>query len=751
MDQALEPSSRPAGWTHSLAAQLSWAARDSVVRLAAAVALLSYLPYLLPISREALANYAYYYRNMPLLLVLVAVFARRTLHETGQDRRFFGLLTAAFAVWLGVYVSDVLLGGVFRYSLRGTFVEDLLWVVSYLVLALAVQLRDTAPHAGGRADARRALEAASVVVLTFGLLVYFVVLPSALNPEAYGSFTPSLLLYAGLDLYLLVQFARAVRRTGERRYPTLGWLAAAAAIWFSTDTVDALGYVGILPGLEYGSRVEWIYLPGLVLAIVAARARPLPGRAPRVAVSGAGHMTPTVGTILLPLLLVAFHFGLYGLGFLDPISRPGREIVLMLLVTTLALLGLASQRILERENERLSATRSVALARLQESQRLESLGRLTAGIAHDFNNLLTVILGTAQVVERELGPGNAELAREVHEITEAGERGAAVVRQLLAYARQQRLIPRPTALPAFIRSRIPTLSSLLPEDVTLAVRGEDAVPAALADGAAIEQVLVHLVQNARDAMPEGGEVTISTGAVVLDSARAAVVGASEPGLYVTVTVSDTGEGMDAETAERACEPFFTTKPSEHGKGLGLAMVQGIAAQHGGGIALSSAPGHGTSVVVYLPARGVEAPPAEGAAFEPKRSAETVLVVEDQEAVRRIAARVLEQAGYRVLEASDGREGLEIFRRYRDSIGLIVSDVVMPETSGPELLAAVRAEAPVPFLFTSGFAPEHAAGGGPLPAEIPFIHKPWSVLEFLGRVREVLDGAATVEPDPGPGS
>jgi signal transduction histidine kinase len=746
LNLADEPSQRRAIGFRELGTQLRWAIGDPVVRLAAAVAVLSYVPYLLPISREALAEYAYYYRNVPLLLVLVTVFVNRTLREKGGDRRFFGLLTGAFAVWLSVYVSDLFLAGVFRYSLRATFVEDLLWVVSYLLLALAVQLREAEPHAGAREDARRALEAASVVVLTFGLLVYFVVLPSALNPEAYGSFTPSLLLYAGLDLYLLLRFARATRRSSERRYPTLGWLAAAAAIWLSTDTIDALGYVGILPGLDYGSRTEWVYLPGLVVAIVAARAQPSTGCAPRAAASETSRMMPAVGTILLPLLLVAFHFGLYDLGFLDPITRPGREIVLMLLVTTLALLGLASQRLLERENERLSAERSAALVRLQESQRLESLGRLTAGIAHDFNNLLTVILGTAQVVERDLRPANPELAREVQEITKAGERGATVVRQLLAYARQQRLIPRPTALPAFIRSRIPTLSGLLPAEVTLTVRGDDVVPAVLADGAAIEQVLVHLVQNACDAMPEGGEVTISTDAIVLDSAGAAAKGVAEPGRFLAITVSDTGAGMDAEIAQRACEPFFTTKSAERGSGLGLAMVQGIAAQHGGGIALSSAPGRGTSVVVYLPAQGVEMPLAQNDAFEPKRGAETVLVVEDQEAVRRIATRVLQQAGYQVLEATDGREGLEMFRRHRDSIGLIVSDVVMPESSGPELLAAVRAEAPVPFLFTSGFAPDHGAGSGPLPPEVPFIHKPWSVLDFLGRVREVLDGAVTADPD-----
>jgi signal transduction histidine kinase/CheY-like chemotaxis protein len=737
----------------ALAAQLRWAIGDPIVRLAVAVAALAYLPYVLPVlSPEARAEYGYGYRDVPLVALLVAVYVARARRESGSNRRFFGLLAAAFGVWLSVYVLSLLAGRAVADSLAATFVEDLLWVAAYLLLALTVQLGDEGRlRPGSETSRRKALETAAAVLFTFGLLVYFVVLPGALNPEAYGTYVPSVLLYCALDAYLLVGFLRAAFRDRGRRSATLGWLAAAASAWLATDLFDALGYLEVIPSFAYGSRVEWIYLPGTVLAIVAGRARPKLALSSRIEPAPEeSRATPMAGSVALPLLLVALHFALHDLGALDSLTRPAREVVLLVLVVSLALLGVASQRLLERENDRLATERTEALVRVQESRRLESLGRLTAGIAHDFNNLLTVILGTAEVVEGALTAKEPELAKEVHEITVAGERGARVISQLLAYARQQRLVPRPTALPSFIRSRIPRLMELLPAGVTLSVRGDDAVPAVLADATAIERVLVDLVKNACDAMPDGGELMLSTDAIVLDSDQAAAVGVAEPGRYLAITVADTGVGMDAATAKQAVEPFFTTKSFDSGSGLGLAMVYGIAVQHGGGMTVSSAVGRGTTIVVYLPAKSVESPFAKhGGGFEPKRGAETVLVVEDQEAVRRIATRVLEQAGYRVLEARDGREGLEVFRQHRDAIGLIVSDVVMPEVSGFELLAAVRAEAAVPFLFTSGFAPEHAAASGPLPPEIPFIHKPWSVLDFLGRVREVLDGAATAAPDERP--
>ncbi len=385
---------------------------------------------------------------------------------------------------------------------------------------------------------------------------------------------------------------------------------------------------------------------------------------------------------------------------------------------------------------------------LQQAQRLDTVGRLAGGIAHDFNNLLTAILSSASVA-RECLPPDHEVQADLADVQLAGERATQLTKQLLAFARRQPVSQQPIALNDHVGAMERMLSRLVGPDVALRVTLGDALWNVRADGPQLEQVLVNVVVNARDAMPAGGRLTVRTanrvvhdGAIVLPRPMAA-------GEYVEIVVTDTGTGMDEETLAHVFEPFYTTKPVGQGTGLGLAMCYGIIRQHHGVIWIESAPGRGTTVFILLP-RYAGALPAmtTGRPMSPtpapiSSGSETVLLVEDEPQVRAVAARALRSAGYRVLEATNGRDGVQVARRERDAIDLIVSDVVMPEMGGKEMVELARQFLPsVAVLFVSGYT----AGSLPLPSDdqsaSTFLQKPFTPQELLAMVRQVLDRHAT---------
>ncbi len=377
--------------------------------------------------------------------------------------------------------------------------------------------------------------------------------------------------------------------------------------------------------------------------------------------------------------------------------------------------------------------------RLRQAQKMEAVGQLAGGMAHDFNNLLTTILATTELVAADL-PADSPVRSDLGTIAAASRRGSELIRKLLAFARRQRLDLQPVDLHPLLEEAAGALRRLLPAEIEIALELADPGAAVRADPAAIEQILVSLATNARDAMPGGGRITVATAELALTAEACAVQGWGEPGAYVALSVSDTGVGMDAETQGHLFEPFFTTKPVDEGTGLGLAMVYGLVRQHGGFIEVHSAPGQGTTVLVLLPAEGAAAAaraPESGPAV--LTGSETILVAEDEAELRRAAARVLARHGYRVLEAANGAEALAVARAHRREIALIVADVVMPVLGGPQLLRALRAEGdPVRILFTSGYAARDAQATQTLDPGLPFLAKPWTIADLLRLVREVLD-------------
>ncbi|MCE9582813.1 MAG: response regulator [Planctomycetes bacterium] len=378
-------------------------------------------------------------------------------------------------------------------------------------------------------------------------------------------------------------------------------------------------------------------------------------------------------------------------------------------------------------------------AQLEQSQKVESIGRLAGGIAHDFNNLLTVINGYSESLIEELPPGD-RMQDSLKEILAAGNRAAALTHQLLAFSRSQILVPRVLDINVVVQSMEQMLKRLIGEDIDLKsslARGLDPVKA---DHGQLEQVIMNLAVNARDAMPNGGHLTLETANVQLDEAYARAHTSVTPGPYVMLAISDNGTGMDRSTQDHLFEPFFTTKEKGKGTGLGLATVHGIIKQSGGNIWVYSEPGKGTTFKIYFPSVSESvAHPAPAAARDIPRGSETLLLVEDEPAVRKLACTVLRGKGYAVLEAGSGPEAIEIFMKQSDQIRLLVTDVVMPGLSGRDLhKRLIELKPNLPVLYVSGYTSNAIVHHGVLDQGINFLQKPFTAEGLARKIREVLD-------------
>ena len=379
-------------------------------------------------------------------------------------------------------------------------------------------------------------------------------------------------------------------------------------------------------------------------------------------------------------------------------------------------------------------------AQFRQAQKMEAVGRLAGGIAHDFNNLLTAIMGYAELAAGRLNPEDPSRI-ELDEIDKAARRAADLTRQLLAFSRKQVLQPRVIDLNRVVSDTDNMLRRLIGEDIELVTLLEDGLGPVRADTSQIEQVLLNLAVNSRDAMPAGGKLTIETSEVELGESYSAFHFDVPPGRYVRLAVSDTGSGIDAETLSHVFEPFFTTKGVGRGTGLGLSTVYGVVKQSGGHVTVYSEPGVGTTFKIYLPL--VEDVPESR--HEPPRQpgladgTETIFVVEDEEAVRRLACRALEGRGYKTLLAAGADEALRVCEGYAGEIHLMLTDVVLPLVSGRELARRVAALRPrMKVLFMSGYTDDAIVQHGVLDAGTPFLQKPFTPRSLAEKVREVLD-------------
>jgi len=375
---------------------------------------------------------------------------------------------------------------------------------------------------------------------------------------------------------------------------------------------------------------------------------------------------------------------------------------------------------------------------LRQMQKLEALGQLTGGIAHDFKNQLGVILANIALIRAELPEDRGDLRSYLADLEQAAENGSAMARKLLAFSRKEPISLQPVDLGLALREHERALRRLLPETIRVRRDAPDDGPTILADPGTLEQVLLNLATNARDAMPQGGTLTISARPVhVRQEDDALLQGFDRRGRFACVAVTDTGHGMDSGTLGRAFEPFFTTKAVGAGTGLGLAMVFGLMKQHGGFVRLYSERGHGTTARLYFAITDAVAIAAPERAAAP-HGTETLLLVEDQDMLRRATARTLRKLGYTVVAAPDGAEGLRLLREQAGTFALVISDVVMPNVGGVELYQRARAEGiRVRFLLTSGYV--GGPSDAPVPPQIPLLEKPWSVEAFAQKVREVLEG------------
>ncbi|HJP85809.1 MAG TPA: PAS domain S-box protein [Gemmatimonadaceae bacterium] len=373
---------------------------------------------------------------------------------------------------------------------------------------------------------------------------------------------------------------------------------------------------------------------------------------------------------------------------------------------------------------------------LRQAQRMETVGQLAGGVAHDFNNLLTAINGRTDFLA-EAKNLDSNQREDVEEIRRAAHRAASLTRQLLAFSRKQVLTPRVVDLNSVVRGMEPMLRRLIGEDISVQIIPDDSIGHIMADSGQLEQVLLNLSLNSRDAMPDGGVLRIETSSVRPDNPD--IVGTRlDPSNLVALSVSDTGEGMDEHTREHIFEPFFTTKPEGKGTGLGLSTVYGIVKQSGATITVDSEPGRGTTFRIYFPRTEAELAPGE--VVPTRRSgSERLLIVEDDRAVRQLVERILKERGYRVIAAADGREALHAFVAAPDQIDMVLTDLIMPGMSGRELIQAISQIRPdLKALYMSGYTEDEIIRRGLHDPRADLLHKPFTADMLADKVRSTLD-------------
>ena len=408
--------------------------------------------------------------------------------------------------------------------------------------------------------------------------------------------------------------------------------------------------------------------------------------------------------------------------------------------------ALASQRALAAANIRLheeAESRSAAEGQMRQMQKIESIGQLTGGIAHDFNNMLAIVIGSLDLARQRLDSGaTAKVASGIDSALEGARRAAELTSRLLAFSRQQPLSPQPLDVNKLVGAMSEMLRRAIGEQMQLETVLAGGLWRTFADPNQLENAIVNLCVNARDAMPEGGKVTLETANSHLDDDYAAAHADVAPGQYVSICLTDTGTGMPAEVVERAFDPFFTTKGPGQGTGLGLSQVFGFVKQSHGHLKIYSEVGHGTTLKIYLPR--FTGPLPEGAAQDeaaqemPRASGDTVLVVEDDERVRQVSVEALRELGYAVLQAADAHQALAMLALHPE-IGLLFTDVVMPEMNGRQLAAkALEARPDLKVLYTTGYTRNAIVHNGMLDAEVAFLAKPFTVDQLARKIRRVLD-------------
>jgi len=713
--------------------------RDRFTRILLLAAVALWVPYFLPGSplrpvRGELSTLAYVLQVVMLgigIATCLAGWGRRTAAE----RRFFGLIAFGLSCWGIEQMIEFHIGADWSLDLRLSLLGDLLYVALYLCVILAVELR---PHARahGLAERRpRWLDVSGAALTTMGLFAYLVLPVFAYDVPTYLHYLHSLGLYSLFDLYLVTRLASLVISTESPRWrATYGWMLAAVSTWFVFDLSEALDLVGVV-ARPFSDRIfdtSWFLTP-LLFAMAARLALLEPAAEPPEAEGSRDFFSELWGGPLLAnaVLFPLVHFMVSAWSEARPEIESVRELVAG--VATLSLLGMAvvAQRNLASENRRLAAEREEVHQRALLAQRLENLGKLAGGVAHDFNNLLQVIRVCSDGLIAELEPRSAQRVY-AQEILLATERAAALSGRLLSLAREEPARPATFELNGAVTRSVQMMRRIMGEGIELESHLEPEAGTIFADRAQLELVLLNLGVNAREAMPRGGRIEVATATRKLEGRD-----------WCLLTVSDSGLGMDPATKARIFEPFFTTKLDGRGTGLGLTLVKSFVDTAGGRIEVESAPGRGTTFRILLPRTGGAKSDASVVSPDARfTGSATVLVVEDERAVRSVIAGFLQEGGFRVLEASSGREALALLAKTGMRPDLLMTDLVMPDMGGTALAELVVTAHPgLPVIYMTGYAGQKLDRKAPAGA---LLEKPFALEELDRALRAALNGASQVE-------
>jgi signal transduction histidine kinase/CheY-like chemotaxis protein len=697
--------------------------------------------YLFGMGSDGLRAFISVHLDRLLLPVMLVVLIVRTRGCRGvEERRFWNLVIVGIIAWftgsLVNYLSVVLT--VPRWV---DLVVDVLYIALYLSFFLASDQQPQREDGWSKGDIlyRYSLVGATLfVVIMFG---YFVVVPWALHPAENLHYFASFNLYVTLDTLLAAKFGMLYLASGSARWRRcFGLMGLIAAIMAVGDLVEGLGFAEIVSSVVGGQvDVVWVAQHFVLAAMILTCTPP-----PDDAEVGADDASAPRIQSLLPFYAFAIplvHLGFYLFGLLDPAAHTAREGIVFFGLLFFAGLSVAQQVGLERA---VASLRSDLMVRalgdkLRQSQRLESIGRLAGGIAHDFNNLLMVIKSYAGLAENAVSAGNRNAREKLGEIDRAADRAADLVRQLLAFGRRQVLHPEVVHVNEMVLGLEGMLSRIIGDDIELSVDLDEDVGFTRVDPALLEQVIVNLAVNARDAMPRGGRLSIRTRPVTGPPNGA--VDDTNGARSVELVVTDSGTGIDPEIRDRIFEPYFTTKAMEKGTGLGLATVYGIVEQSGGVIEVESAPGEGSSFRVRLlqvPGRVEEQgePPTRSSR---SLAGETVLLTEDEATIREALAEYLESLGVEVLQAEDGVDALELAGAHPGEIDVLVTDLVMPRMSGPDLAAQLlSSRSDIKVIYVSGYTPEAMGEYGVSGHDAVFLQKPFLLGDLGETIREVLD-------------
>jgi signal transduction histidine kinase/ActR/RegA family two-component response regulator len=673
---------------------------------------------------------------------LVACLAGLGAMAGAAERRLWGVLAAGFGLWLlaaiaGTFVIPSALGMNIRVA------ADAIYLLHFVPFIGALVTLGSPAASAERGSLARWIRPAFFAASAIGWVTYAVLLPASLATSTLNS---RWLAFMVLDLVVLVSLGILARQSRTRRgLVILSSLFGAFLLVAGARAVDALLARAQVPS-PHGSGATFLWnLPFLALVLAIRLRHILPETATETTPA---PLAPRASPATLVLVLTAFslpvvHTAAMVFGLVDPLIRPAQDVTVASSTLFFFILGAALYHVTEIDRSRLARERRDLERALLQTQRMEAIGRLSGGIAHDFNNLLTAIGGYADMVAESL-PDADGTARAMRHVRAGVEQATGLTRQLLVFSRRQVLHAETVDVNDVLRDVPARHRHLLGGRIDVQLVLSDDAPMAWVDPVQFEQVVLNLLVNSRDAMPDGGVIRISTDDVIHGDGRAGGWPDSKPGRYLRLRVADTGIGIPADVLPQIFEPFFTTKEPGRGTGLGLAQVYGIVGQTGGRVAVESTVGRGTTFSIDLPASDASplvAPSLLG--LEP-RGTETVLLAEDEQAVRELVRSMLTTGGYSVLVAGSGEEALAVAGRHPGHIDLLLTDVVMPGINGRVLAERLtRLRPDVAVLFMTGYTDDTVVRHGVLDGAVTLLPKPFTRRNLLDAVRQVLDGTATL--------